>query len=220
MRKGIFRKAKFERTMESQGETKEITTNITPEISDITPEISNITPDFQCNESRLSDPAHYLRTYYQSNTDSMSTNALSDDLRLDAISCDDSLACKICCEKKGRSDNYMILSCNHVFHVGCLAENHFSDVYNFQVIDSVYFSSRKCLVCYLPMQTEELIFLHSKFLKNTKDKITSHDDSISSLEAKMKQVKEELRACYDYKHKLEHEREKSKQIVSTLMTMM
>jgi hypothetical protein len=35
----------------------------------------------------------------------------------------------------------------------------------------------------------------------------------------MKKIKDELRVCYEYKHKLEQQREKSKQIVSILSTM-
>ncbi|NBO99325.1 MAG: hypothetical protein EBU90_04250 [Proteobacteria bacterium] len=127
--------------------------------------------------------------------------------------------CRICDNKSGRQDNYMILSCNHTFHVYCLAETHFNDVYKFHVIDSEYFGTRKCLVCNKLMQTEELMFLHSKFLNGTKDRIENHNTKIESLEAKLKDIKEDLRVCYEYKHKLEHEREKSKQIVATLMTM-
>ena len=128
--------------------------------------------------------------------------------------------CRICENKSGRQDNYMILSCNHTFHIYCLAETHFNDVYKFHVIDSDYFGTRKCLVCNNLMQTEELMFLHSKFLNGTKDRIDSHNTKIESLELKLKDIKEDLRVCYEYKHKLEHEREKSKQIVATLMTML
>jgi hypothetical protein len=131
----------------------------------------------------------------------------------------DGPTCKICDNKSGRDDNYVILSCNHTFHIYCLAETHFNDVYKFHVIDSDYFGTRKCLVCEKSMQTEELMFLHSKFLNSTKDRIENHNHKIETLDAKLKEIKEELRVCYEYKHKLEHEREKSKQIVATLMTM-
>lgn len=130
------------------------------------------------------------------------------------------LKCCICENKKGREDNYVVLSCNHVFHVYCLISIQFHDIYNFHIIDNEYFSSRKCVSCEKSIQMEELMFLHSKFLNGTKDKIEQHNSKIESLENKLKDVKEELRVCYDYKHKLEHEREKSKQIVANLMTMM
>jgi len=65
-----------------------------------------------------------------------------------------------------------------------------------------------------------LMYLHSKFLSSTKKLIGKHQNSIDNLENQLKQLKNELRTCYDYKHKLEQEREKSKQIVSVLTTMM
>jgi chromosome segregation ATPase len=69
------------------------------------------------------------------------------------------------------------------------------------------------------MKTEELMFLHSKFHASTKEHLESHQASIVNLEERLSKLKEELRSCYDYKNKLEHERERSKQIISTLMTM-
>lgn len=128
----------------------------------------------------------------------------------------DSFVCSICENKTSKQDKYIILSCNHIFHISCLAETHFEDIYNYNVIDNEYFSTRKCKVCSEHIQMSELLFLHSKFLSDTKDKIDVHSSSIEQLENKMKVIKEELKVCYDYKHKLEQEREKSKQIITTL----
>ena len=130
---------------------------------------------------------------------------------------DKKLGCAYCSDKN-KNDNFVVLSCNHVFHVSCLAEKQFYE--QSCVIDSDYFDSRKCDVCFAQIQPEELMFIHSKFLNSTKSKMTIHQRAIESLEEKLKHVKDELRVCYDYKQKLEHEREKSKQIVATLMTMM
>jgi len=127
--------------------------------------------------------------------------------------------CKLCFNKSPK-ENYMILSCNHIFHIECLAESHFADVYKYPIIDNEYFSNRKCTTCSQIMQLEEVMYLHGKFLSNTKNLIQKHQSSIEHLEHQMKQIKNELRTCYDYKHKLEQEREKSKQIVSILTTMM
>jgi hypothetical protein len=125
--------------------------------------------------------------------------------------------CEMCNQKNGP---FIILGCNHIFHVKCLAEMNFKDIYKFSVIDTEYFESRCCPVCHDNVQTEELMYLHSKFLSSTSKSITKHQNSIEHLENQMKQIKAELRSCYDYKHKLEQEREKSKQIVSILTTMM
>jgi hypothetical protein len=160
-----------------------------------------------------------LHKFYNNNHNSMYTNHTTTEHFEEGLSLNPSLECKMCLEKTGRCDNYIVLSCNHVFHVSCLAESQFMDVYKYHIIDSEYFGSRQCLVCSNKIQTEEMMFLHSKFLSGTKGRIESHDSQINNLEGQMKQIKEELRVCYEYKHKLEHEREKSKQIVATLMTM-
>jgi hypothetical protein len=128
--------------------------------------------------------------------------------------------CKICNNKSRKEGgSYMILSCNHIFHIKCLAETHFKDIYNYPVIDNEYFENRKCTVCNSQIQLEEVMYLHSKFLSNTKDLIEKHQVSIDQLESQLKNIKTELRICYDYKHKLEKDREKSKQIVSILTTI-
>ncbi len=123
------------------------------------------------------------------------------------------------CKNNSSKDNFFILSCDHIYHIQCLAETHFEDVYKYPVIDTEYFSSRKCNICYKQLQLDEVMYLHGKYLKNTKDFIERHQNSIESFEYQLKKMKEELRVCYEYKHKLEQQREKSKQIVSILSTM-
>lgn len=125
--------------------------------------------------------------------------------------------CNLCNDKNGP---FLILSCNHIFHIKCLVEVNFKDIYNYPILDTEYFESRRCVTCNENMQTEDLMYLHSKFLSSTKTLICKHQHSIENLENQLKQLKNELRTCYDYKHKLEQEREKSKQIVSVLTTMM
>lgn len=113
---------------------------------------------------------------------------------------------------------FMILSCNHMYHVVCLAETQLSDVYKYPTIDGDYFRHRLCKVCQRPLETEELVFLHSKYLSTTKDHIEMHSDNVSRLEKQLFDMKSELRVCYEYLHKLEAQREKSKQIISVLST--
>jgi hypothetical protein len=123
------------------------------------------------------------------------------------------------CKSNSSKDNFFILSCDHIYHIQCLADTHFEDIYKYPVLDNEYFASRKCNICYKQLQLDEVMYLHGKYLKNTKDFIESHQNSIVSLEYQMKKIKDELRVCYEYKHKLEQQREKSKQIVSILSTM-
>ena len=133
------------------------------------------------------------------------------------VSKESGYSCNICNDMNGP---FIILSCNHIFHIKCLVEINFKDIYKYPIIDNEYFESRKCLACQETLPTEDLMYLHSKFLSTTKNLISKHQNSIENLENQLKQIKTELRTCYDYKHKLEQEREKSKQIVSVLTTMM
>lgn len=155
-----------------------------------------------------------LREMYQAESVRYNEN----DRHTTRISNQENFSCKICCDNTTK--NFLILSCNHIFHINCLAESHFKDIYEFPLIDSEYFDSRKCPCCNEQLQTEELMYLHGKFLSGTKKLISKHQNSIEHLESQLNQIKNELRTCYDYKHKMEKESEKSKQIVSILTTMM
>lgn len=155
-----------------------------------------------------------LREMYQAESVRYNEN----DRHTTRISNQENFSCKICSDNTTK--NFLILSCNHIFHINCLAESHFKDIYEFPLIDSEYFDSRKCPCCNEQLQTEELMYLHGKFLSGTKKLISKHQNSIEHLESQLNQIKNELRTCYDYKHKMEKESEKSKQIVSILTTMM
>jgi len=104
-----------------------------------------------------------------SETDSMDYNVKRNKDRQSEIRM---ITCKLCLDENTDKGNYIILSCNHIYHIKCLAEEHFNDVLKYPL-----------------------------------------------LEDQMTKIKNDLRVCYDYKHKLEQEREKSKQIVSILSTM-
>jgi len=75
-------------------------------------------------------------------------------------------------------------------------------------------------MCDETIQTEDMMYLHSKFLSSTKKLLSNHENSLQNLENQLRQIKIEIRSCYDYKHKLEQQREKSKQIISVLSTIM
>jgi hypothetical protein len=166
-----------------------------------------------------------LRNYYCGTTESVCTdsekyNQLVNEDQETEKDRTENINCKICQDKYRKNSNYIILSCNHIFHVNCLAETHYNDVYKYHIIDGDFLNSRKCVVCNNGLLTEELMFLHSKFLSSTKENMQTHQEKMNQLENKLKNIKDELRICYEYKNKLEREREKSKQIVSTLSTML
>lgn len=158
-----------------------------------------------------------LHKYYEALSENDSINSI-ESKRISMVD-DSKLSCSLCSEtKKNAQDNFIILSCNHIYHIHCLAQNHFSDKYS--CIDENYFDSCKCTSCDKKMQTEEMIFLYSKFHNSTKQRIEYHEKSISNLEEKVRLLRNELRSCYEYKNKLENERDKSKQVIASLMTLM
>lgn len=128
--------------------------------------------------------------------------------------------CNICFNKKNIKDTFIILTCGHIFHIRCLVDIHYSDASKYRIIDEDYFNSRCCLVCNNQMEMEDILYIHNKFYKSTKEYLVKQDDRIDIIDKQMSKLKEELRICYDYKQRLEQQREKSKQITVTINTLM
>lgn len=156
-----------------------------------------------------------LKSFFQGS--SIQKNLAQSQLQESSLS--SNICCKLCKDDINQS-NFIILSCNHIFHISCLANIFFKDIYNYDILDEEYFDRIKCTSCLNTLGLEEIMFLYSKFLSTTKSLLKNHETSIDNFESQLKQIKNELRTCYDYKHKLEKQREKSKQIVSILNTLM
>lgn len=135
----------------------------------------------------------------------------------DSRNSESNLQCNIC--NIDKNDTFVILSCNHIYHTNCFVENQFNNIYKYNTIDSVYLNSRECLKCKKNISLEELMFAHSKYISKIKNILETHSQNISCLENKLKNINDELKACYDYKHKLEIDKEKSKNIIDNLMVM-
>ncbi len=133
--------------------------------------------------------------------------------------CDDH-KCNLCHNKNQIKDGFMILTCGHIFHIRCLVDSHYTDANKCGIIDEEYFNSRICCVCSNQMEMEDILYIHNKFYRNTKEYIVKQDETIEKLDKQMSKLKEELRVCYEYKQRLEHQREKSRQITVTINTMM
>ena len=184
--------------------------NISDNTSDNTSEYNQEPKDFIVKKVKQ------LKDFYQGSSIKKNANMLASN-KLNNLE-QENLACKLC--NNLDNTNLIILSCNHIFHIKCLAETYFKDVYNYEILDDDYFNNNKCTICSTKLEKEEIMFLHSKFLSNTKISTKNHQNSIDNLENQLKQIKEELRTCYDYKHKLEKQGEKSKQIISILNTLL
>lgn len=129
----------------------------------------------------------------------------------------DKVICRLCQDKKSNNDQYIILSCNHVYHIRCLYNEYYN---NAPVTDKEYIESRDCLNCNEKVQPEDLMCLHSKFLNLTKDDMTVYEDTITKLEEQLRKVKNELSKSYDVRQRVQLQRDKCKQIVNTLTMLM
>lgn len=161
--------------------------------------------------------SHTTNSYYKEDTDSLNsirTTTTNSDIEKRFV-------CELCKNARESSDPYIILGCQHIYHIICLAEYQFDENLNVKpIIDGDYCNSRKCPTCENNLCLEDLLFLHTKFLSNTKQNIEQHQKSIDSLELQMQKLKEELNVCYKYKGKLENQRERAKVIVSNITALL
>jgi hypothetical protein len=156
--------------------------------------------------------AHITNSYYKDET--MSINTTNTEMEKKFV-------CEICKNARTTTDPYIILGCQHIYHIVCLAEYQFDENSNVKpIIDGDYCNSRKCPTCENNLCLEDLLFLHTKFLSNTKQNIDQHQKSIDSLEVQMQKLKDELNICYKYKGKLENQRERAKVIVSNITALL
>jgi hypothetical protein len=120
------------------------------------------------------------------------------------------------CNTESRDSSFVILGCNHSFHINCLANNHHNQAKKCHILDDEFFNSRKCTVCKTQLDSSEIMYIHSKYSKATFNLIATHDVEINKLERQINKLKEEMKTALEYKQKLEFDREKSKQIIVML----
>lgn len=123
--------------------------------------------------------------------------------------------CDICNNESEVIDNFIILSCSHIFHIKCLADTHLIN----GIIDEEFLNTRLCIVCNNQIEIEDLLYIHNKFYKNTKEYICKHQETVDKLNKQMSKIKDELRICYESQEKLELQRSKSKQISVTINSL-
>lgn len=124
--------------------------------------------------------------------------------------------CKMC--GKNGNEQFIILNCNHIYHIQCLANDQLNTSINCQVIDDTFFNKIKCN-CGELLESSEIMMIQNKFYKGTNIFIKNHDRKIDKLEDQINILKEEMKICMEYKQKLEFEQQKSKQIITMLNTM-
>lgn len=175
-----------------------------------------------------SDKFKKIIKMYDNNTSSTNVSELNDNENkvIDVIDSDivknkqqhnKNIRCFIC--QTTKNDSYIILNCNDVFHITCLVESQSDQLYNYKVINEEFLKTLKCPTCNTVIQNEELMFLHNKYLGFVNNKLINHGDSIKLLELQLRDLQKEISNCYNYKHKLECDKDKSKILVKTLVTM-
>ena len=124
------------------------------------------------------------------------------------------------CNTSNSNSQFIILNCNHVFHITCLAKIQLTNARNCQIIDNdTFFNKVKCNTCNDPLESSEIMMIHNKFYKGTSEFIKNHNKTIDKLEVQINSLKEEMKTCMEYKQKLEFEQNKSKQILTLLNNM-
>lgn len=127
--------------------------------------------------------------------------------------------CSICYNSKNNEhENFTILNCNHIFHINCLVMYHYKTTDKFSVVDKELINNYECSICNESIEIEDISYIHSKFLKNTKDHLVKQQDNIIVLDKQMSKLKDEMRIIMEYKQRLEHQRERSKQITISINT--
>ena len=124
--------------------------------------------------------------------------------------------CEICNTKD--NNNYMILNCKHIYHINCLVDYHYSSSNKYGVVDQDFINSCKCLICNEQMEIEDISHIHNKFLKITNINILKQHDNIIHLDKQITKLKDEMRIIMEYKQRLEHQKERSKQITICMNT--
>jgi hypothetical protein len=121
------------------------------------------------------------------------------------------------CNMSSSNSQFIILNCNHIFHINCLAKIQLTDAMNCQIIDNdTFFNKIKCSTCNDQLESSEIMMIQNKFYKGTSIFITNHNKTINKLESQINNLKEEMKVCMEYKQKLEYEQQKSKQILTLL----
>lgn len=124
--------------------------------------------------------------------------------------------CNLC---NNSGENYIILECNHIFHIICLTNTQSDKMYDYKKIDDIFLKSIKCPTCNKLINQEELMYLHNKYIKLTSIILDNNNKMLNTLEQQLKMIQEEMRSLYDYRHKLECNKEKSKNIIKTLIKL-
>ncbi len=148
---------------------------------------SKIITDFNLQEFAQNDPNHNSDSEYQSNNSKNDTDILQNN------------CCNIHC-KNSININFIILSCNHIFHMSC-------------IIDT-------CGICNTALKNEEKIYIHINFKSQLTETINITDNKIQNLEKSLQIIKNEIFEYTNYIKSIEYNKSISKNIITTITTLL
>ena len=120
--------------------------------------------------------------------------------------------CNICLKKV--NNNSIIIGCNHLYHIHCLAMSQI----NFNYLDD-HTKEKECAVCHKVLDHSEILYIHTKYFNNMKDMISEQDSKIEKIEQEINYLKSEYKTMMDKRQKLEYAKEQSKKIMIYFTTM-
>jgi hypothetical protein len=123
--------------------------------------------------------------------------------------------CQIC--NKTRSDNFIILNCNHTFHINCLANFHHGYVHVAYHPDQTDVHDMiNCAYCHHPIDDLELKYLHNKFYNNVNRNIININQTLKKLQNKIKKIQQSIIETEHHREELLVEQERSKAILNSM----
>lgn len=135
---------------------------------------------------------------------------------LEVIEKDNYICCK--CFKTENNYGFFILQCGHLYHINCIIDDKLNDLYRINNFNE-YVNNIKCEQCKKVLTKNELMYVFNRYNDITIDNIKKYENEIKNLEEKFEKIKQELGACYEYKHQLNTQIETTKHIIKTLISI-
>lgn len=136
----------------------------------------------------------------------------------DAQESNDSTANKglVCnkCNKNKPNENVMICHCQHIFHPSCVVDDE-----KFMNIANEIINNTKCPKCESHLETSEMMFIYAETCTTSNKEIIKNDNIIKELERQLEQVQKEFTLCKTGITRLSQQRDISKRIMATVVTM-
>jgi hypothetical protein len=128
--------------------------------------------------------------------------------------------CNICnhtsSSSKNFNDKFIILDCEHVFHINCIVKNHCDILNEHIIVNNKFIQKCKCTICDKQIDIEDILHIHNKYMKNTKKILNEQVSYLNNLDEKLLKIRNEMTDILEYKKQLENECDKSKRISTTL----